>query len=290
MTRLIKEILENQDNLSGNFQVAIKVSQMLDDFNVSIDELAKVIGTDPGITLSLLKHCNSAQYGFSKKITSVKDAIARMGFKPLKTILFTLTSKSSFNQDIEGYGLKQGELWKNSMSCAVYARYLANLIEYYDPDQAFTAALLRDIGKLMIHEYVKEGYDEISKLVSEEKVPFSEAEERILGQNHCQIGSAVAEEWNFPQALIDVIKYHHDPEKAELEGCEDIDLIKIVHVADSLSVMLGYGIGHDGMMHEIDLNSLESLGFEVSPENIELLISDIVNLNSEIESMTSSVK
>lgn len=290
MPEIVQKILKNQNNLSCNFHVAVKVSEMLEDFNISIDDLAKIIEIDPSITAKLLKHCNSAEYGFSRKITSIRDAVARLGFKSLKTILFTIVSQGSLSQEMEGYGLEKGELFSNSISCAVYSRYLAEFIEYPDPDQAFTAGLLRDLGKLMIHEYVREEYDEIIKLINDEKIPFSEAEEKILGLNHCQIGAIIGEKWNFPQILIDVIKYHHQPEKAEEAGCEDVNLVKIVHFADYLTVMLGYGIGKDGMMYEIDFKALESLGFELSSENIELLISDIVNLNSEIESMTSSSK
>lgn len=287
MKKDIQEILQKADNMQYNFAIAVKVTKMLDDFNVNINDLSKIIGADQALTAKLLKQCNSAEYGFSRKITTVKDAIARIGFKPLKTMLFTIVSKSPFNREINGYGLEKGEIWRNAISCAVYSRYLAELTGYYDPDQAFTAGLLRDIGKLVLNEFVREEYDQIIKMVSETHMSFAQAEEEVLGYNHSQVGALVADKWKFPAMLVDCIKYHHNPELAEKEQLEDIDLVKIVHFADYLTVMMGYGIGSDGMMYEIDLNSLSSLGVEMSSENMELLIADIVNLNTEIESLVS---
>ncbi|OGI00718.1 MAG: hypothetical protein A2Y25_11650 [Candidatus Melainabacteria bacterium GWF2_37_15] len=290
MKENVQEILQKANNLQYNFHIAIKVSKLLDDDNASINDLSKLIEADQALTVKLLKHCNSAEYGFSKRVTTVKDAIARIGFKILKTMIFTIVSKSSFNQEIKGYGLEKGDLWRNSISCAVYSRYLAKLIDYNDPDQAFTAGLLRDIGKLILHEYVRKEYDEIERLVNKENITFSEAEEKIIGLNHCQLGALVADKWNFPQILIDTIKYHHNPEKAEQDECEDMDLLRIVHFADYLTVMLGYGIGKDSMLQEIDMDCVESLGPPLCNENMESLISDIVNLNPEIEHLISNLE
>jgi len=285
MPQDINKILEKANNLKHNFYTVIKVSKKLDDFNVSISDLSKVISSDLALTATILKHCNSAKYGFARKITTINDAISVIGFTALKTIIFTIVSKSSFSKDLKGYGLEEGDFWKNSISCAVYSRYIAELTDYEDPEQAFTAGLLRDVGKLILNEYVKENRKEIIKIVTEENIPFSEAEEKVLGLSHCQIGAIVAEKWKFPQVLIDSIKYHHNPEKAEIEQCEDMNLVRIVHLSDSLSVMLGYGIGKDGMLHDIDISSHTKLGFKAEPEDLELLISKIINLNSEINSM-----
>lgn len=288
MKRDIQEILNRVDNLPFNFHIAVKVSKMLDDYDVGINELAEVISADEALTVKLLKTCNSAGYGFSKKITTVKEAVARIGFKPLKTMVFTIVSKSSFSGEVRGYGLEQGELWKNSIACAVYSRYLAELLSYADLDQAFTAGLLRDIGKLILHEYVREDYDTIVKIVNTEQVSFSSAEERVIGLNHSQIGGIVAEKWKFPEVLADVVKYHHNPAEADKACNEDPVLVKIVHLADHLTFMLGNGVGMDGMMYNIDTDTVAGLGFDPTPQNMELLICDMVNLGTEIDSLISS--
>jgi len=288
MTLDLDKLLNRVDAIPGNFHIAIKVAKMLDDFNVNIQELSKIIGTDQSFTVQLLKLCNSAQFGFSRKIVTVNDAITRLGFKTLKSLVFVVVSKGSFNRPVEGYDLSKGELWRNSLSCAVYSKYLAEISGYHDPELAFTAGLLRDIGKLIIHEYVKEEYDNIINLVNTENIGFSEAEEKVLGYNHSQVGAKIATKWNFPKVLEETIEFHHNPKKATSD-CADQKLINIIHVADSIAMMLGIGIGNDGMMHSLSMDSLENLGIDINSVGIETLISDMVDLNSEIDLLMASI-
>jgi len=289
MVENIQEILVKIDKLPELFHVAVRIARMLDDLNVDVNDLSKVISTDQALTTQLLKLCNSAHYGFSRKIVSLNDAVAKLGFKTLKSLVFVAISHGVLNHELKGYDLGKGELWKNSISCAVYSRYLAKTVRYKDPETAFTAGLLRDIGKLMIHEYVGVNYNEIIKVVNSQNITFSDAEKKILGFNHCEIGSAVANKWNFPVVLVDAIKYHHTPDLAVKEGCQDIDLISIVHIADTATMMFGTGIGNDGMMYGMDIQVLENLGLSTEVSDIESLISEMVELNSEIETMVGIV-
>ena len=285
----LKSILDKINKLPEVYHVAIKVSKMLDDPNVNAQQISKVISLDQALTTQLLKLCNSASYGFSRKIVSINEAISRLGFKTIKSLVFLAISQSTLNHTVKGYDLAKGELWRNSISCAVYSRYLAQISKYKDPEVAFTAGLLRDIGKLMIHEYVGKAYNQISDLVTKKSVTFSTAEELILGFNHSHIGSEVANKWNFPTILVETIKYHHSPEAALKADCEDIKLISIVHIADSLTMMLGNGIGSDGMMYSLELKSLEHLGIAQQAASIENLIAEMTELNNEINAMIGIV-
>lgn len=284
----INKLLNRVDAIPSNFHIAIKVAKMLDNLNVNIAELSRIIGADQSFTVQLLKLCNSAQFGFSRKIVTVNDAITRLGFKTLKSLVFVVVSKGSFNKPIDGYDLAKGELWRNSIACAVYSKYLAEISGYKDPELAFTAGLLRDIGKLIIHEYVKEEYNNIVNLVNSENTGFSEAEEKILGYNHSQVGAKIAAKWNFPKVLEETIEFHHNPNSAQ-ESCLDKHLINIIHVADSIAMMLGIGLGNDGMMHSLNLSSLENIGIDLNSVGIESLISDMVDLTTEIDLLMANM-
>ncbi len=281
----IDTIANKIDKLPEVFNVAIMVAKELDNPDVNAQSLAKIISTDPALTTQLLRLCNSAQYGFSKKIASIKEAIPRLGFKTLKSLVFLAISQGMLNKEVKGYDLTKGALWENSISCAVYARYLAKKCNYHDPEIAFTAGLLRDIGKLIIHEYVSESYDDIIQEVNNSNITFSEAEEKTLGFNHSEIGGKVAEKWNFPCGLVESIKYHHTPGNAK----KDPVLVSIVHVADVLTMMLGAGIGSDGMMYKIEMNTLEKLNIPVAPGVIEELVSEIVELSEEVNQIAGLV-
>lgn len=285
----LNKVVEKINKLPEVFHVAIKVSRMLDNFNVNIQELSQTINLDPALTTQLLKLSNSAHYGFSKEITSINDSVAKLGFKTLKSLIFVAIAQGILNHKIEGYSLEKGELWKNSISCAVYARFIAAKAGYKDPETAFTAGLLRDIGKLVIHEYVGEKQQEILKLVNLNRVPFLEAEEIVMGFNHCVIGGTLAEKWNFPDALTESIKYHHSPQKAIAAGCSDIDLISIIHIADSITNILGTGLGLDGMMYNFELSAYDKLNLGNHYETFEEMISDMVDLNDEVNSMIGTL-
>jgi len=285
MTEDIKVVLEKINKLPELFHVAVRVAKMLDDLNVDVNQLSRIISLDQALTTQLLKLCNSAQYGFSRKIVTVNDAVSKLGFKTIKSLVFVAISHGILNRQVKGYDLDKGEMWRNSISCAVYSRYLAKMTNYKDPEIAFTAGLLRDIGKLMIHEYVGINYNNIVNTINSQGIAFSKAEEQVLGFNHCQIGSAVANKWNLPPVLVDSIRYHHSFEEALNNGCEDIKLLSIVHIADSVTMMLGSGIGNDGMMYNIDLKSLKYLDISQQSASIENLISEMVELKTEIDEM-----
>lgn len=285
----LQDILQKIEKLPELFHVAVMVAKMLDDEEVNAQELAKTISLDQALTTQLLKLCNSAHYGFSRKIASVQESVAKLGFKTLKSLVFMAISHGVLTQKTDGYDLGKNELWKNSVTCAVFARFLAKRTGYKDPELAFTAGLLRDIGKLMIHEYIKPAYNDIVRIVSTRNISFSLAEEEVLGFNHCTIGGAVANKWNFPPSLVDSILYHHSPEAAITANCADVHLISIIHMADSITMMLGTGIGNDGMMYNLELNSFEYLGIPQKSIEIEELISEMVELKPEIDSMVGFV-
>ncbi len=287
MARDISEILNNSNRLERSFNTAVKISEMLDDFNVNIVNVSKIISTDQALTAKLLKYCNSAQYGFSRKVTTVKDAISIIGFKVLKTIIFTIISKSTYNKPLNGYGYKEGDFWKNSITCAVYARHLAKLVNYEDPDQAYTAALLRDIGKIPLNEELIENNEKVLESINLYNITFCEAESRLFEFSHPEVGEILGKKWNFPKVVTDAIRYHHSLREAAENACEDLDLIRIIHLGDYLTAIMGQGVGIDGMMYHIEPGILEDLGFSEDSMYLDDIISDIINLNTEIYNLAS---
>ncbi len=285
----ITEVVDKVDKLPELNAVVLQVAKMLDNPDIKINDLSKVISSDASLTSQLLKLCNSAHYGFSRKVSSVNDAISKLGFKTLKNLIFVAISHGLLKTDLKGYDLEEGQLWSNAISCAVYCKYLASTSNYQDPDLAFTAGLLRDIGKIIIHEYVKEGYDDIINLINSNNISFSSAECQILGFDHCQIGSKIATKWNFPEKLIETIEHHHSPDQAFRANCSDLKLVSIVHICDSITMMLGTGIGSDGMMYHLELKSFENLDIPQQSKSLEGLISNMVELNSEIEALVGFI-
>jgi putative nucleotidyltransferase with HDIG domain len=286
----LNDIVQQVDRLPPMPMAVMKLSQLLEQEGIRAEDLAEVIKLDPDLTSQLLRLCNSAYYALSRKITTVKEAVAILGFKVIKSMVYAIMSHKMLDRPVEGYCLEQGALWQNSMTGAVYARQLANKYKYPDPETAFTAAILRDIGKIVLETHVSGAYQEIEDYARENKCDFATAEQLCLGFSHTDVGYHLAEKWQLPEKLISVIRYHHTPSALPPESPkEEHQLLAIVHLADSLCMMMGAGVGGDGLMYAVDFDSLNHLGLEVSPQSVELLLYEALNMQEQIQQLSDSM-
>lgn len=286
----LPEIIAKVERLPELPQVAMRVSQMLEDSNTNAEKLADVIRLDPSFTSQVLRLCNSAAYGFSRKISTVKEAVAILGFKTLKSMVYTIITKVALDRPVPGYSLHDGDLWYNALTCAVYAKHIAQKEHLPDPELAFTGGLLRDIGKIVLGEFVGANYAEIEQMTVREHIDFVEAEEAVLGFNHSIVGTRVAEKWNLPPTLVNVIRHHHKPIKLPGNIAPvEVKLITIVHLADVFTRMIGRGAGSDGLMYSLDMEALEKSGIKVDGMYLERTLGELVDLNPIIKSLADSL-
>lgn len=286
----LAEIVARVDRLPQLPQAAMRVSQMLEDENTSADQLASVIKIDTGLTSQVLRLCNSAAYGFSRRISTVKEAVAILGFKTLKSMVYTIIAKVALDRPVPGYSLQAGDLWYNALTCAVYARHIGQKERLPDPELAFTGGLLRDIGKLVLGDAVGANYAEIEQLSLTEQIDFVEAEERVLGFNHAIVGTRVAEKWNLPSNLVNVIRHHHKPIKLPPTiQLPEAKVITVVHLADVFTHMIGRGNGSEGLMYNLDEQSLQKAGINVNGEYLERLLGELADLDHIIQSLADSL-
>lgn len=286
----LQEIIKKVDSLPELPQAALQVSRMLEEEGTSADKLAEVIRVDAGFTSQILKLCNSAAYGFSRRIGTVKEAVAILGFSTLKSMTYTILAKVALNRPIPGYAQEEGDLWYNSLTCAVYAKHIAAREKLPDPERAFTAGLLRDIGKIVLGEFVGANYAEIERIAIQERVDFITAEEHVLGFNHCLVGTRVAEKWNLPPLLLDTIRFHHKPSKTPptVKPLE-MKIITIVHLADALSRMIGRGAGNDGLMYSPDMDAFQKVGIEMTGQYLDQMMGELLELNGIIQDIADSL-
>jgi HD-like signal output (HDOD) protein len=286
----LQEIITKVERLPELPQVALRVSRMLEQEETNAYQLASVIRVDAGFTTQVLRLCNSAAYGFTRRIATVKEAVAILGFTTLRSMVYTIMAKVAMDRPVPGYSLAEGDLWYNALTCAVYAKHIGQRERLPDPEQAFTGGLLRDIGKIVLGEYVGANYSSIEQLTIKEKIDFLEAEERILGLNHSIVGTRIAEKWNLPPLLVNVIKHHHKPVKLPpTVQPTEAKIITIVHLADCLTRMIGKGSGNDGLMYSLDHESLTKVGINANSAYIEKLIGELVDLNPIIKDLADSM-
>jgi putative nucleotidyltransferase with HDIG domain len=242
----------------------------------SAQDLAKVFERDPALAANILKIANSSFYGFTRKISSITHAIVCLGLDTVKSIALTSSTQEMLSNEIPAYDLEKGMLLQHSITCATCARIIAQRIGYKDCEEAYTAGLLLDIGKVILSRFAEDQFNQIIEKTKDDKTPFNIAEQEVLGFDHPRIGGRIIKKWNLPPALIEAVQYHHQPEKAETNKT----LTYIVHFADAISDMLGIGLGSDGLMYVLEENTLDILG--LSKEDMESIMSELVD---KIQSM-----
>ena len=252
----IRKIIRGITGLKPIPHVVNKMMTIIRDPDSSMAELSEVISFDPMTTANLLKAANSSFYGRSKKFDTIHQAIVFLGMDEVIDLVVMTGSAANFRHPQRGYGLAAGDLWHYSIASALLARKLAILQSMEDAHLIFTAALLKDIGKVVLEQYVEDGFQKIKTLVSSGKCSFREAEKAVLGIDHAELGAMVADVWQFSPEMIDIIGNHHQPGQAVLAKPHTA----VVHVGDALCMMMGGNGGVDALSYRFDTNTIESLG------------------------------
>lgn len=247
------------------------VLRKIDDPRSSITDIAKTLSGDEGLVANVLKLANSAYYGFPRRVVSVTEAVVILGLNTLKSLIYTVLAKDLLGKEVKGYALNKGELWRHSIACAIICREIARKKRLGDIESFFVAGLLHDIGKIVLDEYLQPEYEEVVKRISESLEPFNVIEKEILGFDHQEVGGLLAKRWNLPDFLVSAISHHHDIESITTLSSE------VVHVGDGITLMMGYGLGIDGLMYQLSQDLLEEFGLS-DESKLEEFISYVDNL------------
>lgn len=260
-------------------QILGKVLAVINDPSSSAKDVGRVLALDQGLATRILRLANSAYYGFSRQVASVEEAIVRLGLGEVKSQILVIAAKDTLRRPITGYQLDRLGLWRHSLVSAFAASRLSRALRHKRNDEAFMAGLLHDVGKLILDEYVASEFSAILRLVEEESVPFQEAELRILGFDHAVVGAKVIERWALPSDLVAAVAYHHRPSEAE-QGHE---LATLAHLGDLVSMMLGQGLGVDGLAYKLDEAALDILG--LNQDQIVSAVSETAGDMSKVEQL-----
>jgi putative nucleotidyltransferase with HDIG domain len=238
---------------------AARVLRLIRDPDSDAAQIEQAVRYDPAFTGNILRLANSAYFGFSGEIGSVRQAVVHLGWKMMFHIVVATSIRSVMAKKVPGYELAPGELWRHSIAVSVASEGLAKHLKIPTPEEAFTAALLHDLGKLVTGAYVDEDLEKVEDAVAG-GLSFEEAERVVLGFDHSEIGGRVLEHWAFPPELVHAVRWHHDPDRAPERGV----MLDIVHVADMLCLMLGIGIGREGLGYRPATGATDRLGLRVA--------------------------
>jgi len=277
----IQQIMKTVKFFPGMPWTATELLSQFDQRDTAAAQIEKILRYDPGLTASVLKLTNSAYFGLPAKIGSVKQAVILLGEKRLTQLVLASCVRDVIDKAVEGYNLPAGELLRHSIAVSVAAETLVRELGIAAVDVAFTAALLHDVGKLALGRFVKEDLEKIEGF-SSKKMAFETAEQYVLGTNHAELGAIILANWSFPADIISAVQWHHTP-----DGCEQkTSLIDIVHVADVLSVMIGFGGGCEGLRHQVSAAAARRLG--LTPFLLEKIASQTLQWVRELSDIFGS--
>ena len=243
-----QDILARVGEISPLPGTVVRLINVINNPHSTSEDIVEVIKYDQAVTAQMLRMCNSAYFGLSREVHSLTDATRYLGTMKVLQLLMAVHSNALLAKRQSGYGLEPGVLWKHSVAVALAASVLSRRLEPAHASMTFTAGLLHDIGKVVLNEYVAEEFSEIARIVAEERTSFVEAEKRVLGFSHEEIGEKIAEKWELPHPLIRCIRYHHNPGALTPPD----PMVDIVYLADSVCLLLGIGLGADELHYRAD--------------------------------------
>jgi putative nucleotidyltransferase with HDIG domain len=262
-SKILRHRIENIGSLPTVPDTLRKLSRIMEKPNVSLTEVASFVQSDPALTFRILKMVNSAVYGFPGRIASVSHAIMLLGLNVVKGLLLGVSVFELMQKAMTG-------LYEHSMGCAAAARIIAQKKGLREPEEAYVAGLIHDIGKVVMALEFTKAYEGALALAEKEHIAIMQAEKKFFADNHAALGGVLSEKWRFPKKLTEAILYHHQPRSAALFPLETA----IVHLADILTKARGLGFWGDQIVPIVD---------DAAFDRLELSEEDIIDVFRELE-------
>lgn len=239
---LVKEIFKEIDKSPQFSQIADRALADLKDRGLYGDSVNKLGFHDPEFAKQILQITSFASRGLGAQASAFEASLSQND-DVLRGLMLPFSLQSFISRELRGYDLGEGDLWEHSINCGVSSWMIATKVDFKDLEEAFVAGMMHDIGKVVLDKFLYEEKEKnVDTTIQRDLMPI-EVESAVLGIDHAEVGALLAEKWNFSEALIDTIRYHHRPELANKEP----DLAVIVHLADCMCMNFGLALGNDGL-------------------------------------------
>jgi putative nucleotidyltransferase with HDIG domain len=225
------ELLATLSDLPPLPSVVLELVESLGHEELSVAQYAAKISRDQALAAKVLRLANSSFYGRGRQVRSVAESITVLGLRMVRGVVTAAGLCGSFRRHT---GFDHDAFWRHSIGSALCAQSLAGELRRDDGDQAFTVALLHDVGRLALASMFAPAYAEVEQWRRDADCPDGDAERAVLGIDHAEVGGLIAQHWNFAPSIVDAIRHHHTPPVTT-----DLTLTSIAHVADSIAHALG---------------------------------------------------
>lgn len=221
--------------------VAIKLLRLTQDNAAAAGDLVRLIETDPAIATKILRIVNSAAYGLRHKISSIRHAVVLLGFAAIRSLAMDVVLYDQLISRRSRHAFNRVDFWQHCLTVAILCRGLAHKMGYPDPEEAYIAGLLHDIGKVIVETYGRVSYsDFLGRLESQDGL-LIDIEKKIIGLAHADIGAFICQQWGLPDAVVLALGLHHRRFVNLPLSKDQKMLIAMVSLADFIAWLLGVG-------------------------------------------------
>lgn len=251
----LADVLRRIHNLPSLPAVVIELLASLEGDDVHIEKLASEISQDQALSAKTLRLANSSFYGMARQVTTIQEAVAILGLGTVRNVVTTASLMGAFPSHPPG-GFDATPFWRHAIAVAVCARALALGLQS-NPDLAYTAGLIHDIGRLVLVTQFQSDYEATLAFRMQHDCGLLEAERAVLGLDHAAVGQALSQQWKFPPAIQEAVAAHHRPD------CRGLLLVtKIVMAANAIAHALDLSAEKEDAVPALPLGLWADLGLE----------------------------
>jgi putative nucleotidyltransferase with HDIG domain len=273
----IQKIIRDTKSLPTLPGLISKLGALTENNKVSAQEIARVVSMDQVLSAKVLRLVNSAFYGFSRRVSTVSNAIILLGVNVVKSLAISSSIFEIMEKSVVG-------LWEHSMGVAVAANIIARELKVPEPEETSTAALLHDIGKVIIKLRLQDDYNLLTEKIKGNGMRMIEAERDLLATDHAEIGEWIAQTWLLPEKLIEPIAFHHDVERSSAQRAKT----SVVHIADVLVKASPFGFSGDDLVPQIQPVAWNKLG--MTEELLEQIVRRIEDKLVEVKQFSLEIQ
>lgn len=255
----LEEVVAKTADLPALPAATLAVMREAQSASATAHSVSRYLMQDQALTARVLRLANSAFYGMQRRIASPEDAIVILGMRAVRNLAMIASTYHWMTKPLKGYSIDPYRFWEHSLAVAVASQVVAAKRCPNSQDLAFTCGLLHDLGKVALSAWLENRGIPIAAVAAKLDLTVEQAERRVFGFDHQEVGSHLAENWNLPKPIVESILYHHRPS----ECFPDSETVDIVHVADYLSMAFERPAhGGEGLRFEFDEGAARRLGFK----------------------------
>lgn len=247
-------------------------------------ELGEIVAQDVSVSAKVLSLANSAFYGFSRKITTIQQAVVVLGFDTVRSLALSVSVFDALSHDTNGASFDREAFWIHSIGCGTASRLIAKTLRLPDLETYFVAGLFHDLGKVILDTYFHDRYSEVCQSLEQDTRPVYLIEHDLLDIDHAEVGGLLTARWKFPEILVTPIACHHSLKPIKKQF---LQITLAVHLANFLIKKADVGLAVE--TNTPDTSGLLKAHLKISSEQLKTVHQSLIDEKDRIFEFLNSL-